>query len=47
MTFPIDSFNKTCLVEGLDQLGYLLRFENEIAAYEHSRRSHRGISISS
>jgi 3-isopropylmalate/(R)-2-methylmalate dehydratase small subunit len=32
--FPIDGFNKTCLLEGLDSIGYLLRHEEEIAAYE-------------
>ncbi len=32
--FPIDAFHKTCLVEGVDTLGYLLRFEEQIAAYE-------------
>jgi 3-isopropylmalate/(R)-2-methylmalate dehydratase small subunit len=35
--FPIDAFNKICLVEGIDQLGYLLRFEGEISAYEQRR----------
>jgi 3-isopropylmalate/(R)-2-methylmalate dehydratase small subunit len=34
VTFPIDSFSKTCLLEGVDQLGYLLNHEPEIAAYE-------------
>jgi 3-isopropylmalate/(R)-2-methylmalate dehydratase small subunit len=32
--FPIDPFAKTCLVEGTDELGYLLRFEKQIAAFE-------------
>ncbi|HEX9029382.1 MAG TPA: 3-isopropylmalate dehydratase small subunit [Anaerolineales bacterium] len=32
--FPVDSFAKTCLLKGVDQLGYLLGFEKEIAAYE-------------
>jgi 3-isopropylmalate/(R)-2-methylmalate dehydratase small subunit len=32
--FPIDAFSKTCLLEGLDQLGYLLKQEAHIAAYE-------------
>jgi 3-isopropylmalate/(R)-2-methylmalate dehydratase small subunit len=36
VTFPIDPFSKTCLLEGLDQLGYLLKFEEAIAAYERS-----------
>jgi 3-isopropylmalate/(R)-2-methylmalate dehydratase small subunit len=32
--FPIDPFNKTCLLNGVDELGYILNFEKEIAAYE-------------
>jgi 3-isopropylmalate/(R)-2-methylmalate dehydratase small subunit len=35
--FPIDSFSKICLLEGTDELGYLLRFETQIAAYESTR----------
>ena len=34
--FPIDGFAKTCLLQGIDELGYLLHFEPEIAAYEAS-----------
>ena len=34
VTFPIDEFSKTCLLEGIDQLGYLLKHEAAIAAYE-------------
>ena len=34
VTFPIDPFNKTCLLNGVDELGYILNFENEIAAFE-------------
>jgi len=33
-SFPIDPFNKTCLLNGVDELGYILQFENEIANYE-------------
>ncbi|NWF62776.1 MAG: 3-isopropylmalate dehydratase small subunit [Chloroflexi bacterium] len=33
-TFPIDPFNKTCLLNGVDELGYIMGFEKEIAAYE-------------
>jgi 3-isopropylmalate/(R)-2-methylmalate dehydratase small subunit len=36
-SFPIDSFNKRCLLEGLDQLGYLLRHEDAIATFERDR----------
>jgi 3-isopropylmalate/(R)-2-methylmalate dehydratase small subunit len=32
--FPIDSFAKACLLNGVDELGYLLRFTGQIAAYE-------------
>jgi len=32
--FPIDPFNKTCLLNGVDELGYILGFEKEIEAYE-------------
>ncbi len=34
VTFPIDSFNKACLLEGVDQIGYLLKRESAISAYE-------------
>ncbi|GAB4445232.1 MAG: 3-isopropylmalate dehydratase small subunit [Anaerolineales bacterium] len=33
-TFPIDPFNKTCLLNGVDELGYIMGFEKEITAYE-------------
>jgi 3-isopropylmalate/(R)-2-methylmalate dehydratase small subunit len=33
-TFPIDPFNKTCLLNGVDELGYIMGFEQEIAAFE-------------
>ena len=35
-TFPIDPFSKTCLLEGIDQLGYILKHEPQIAAYEQA-----------
>jgi len=34
VTFPMDGFSKTCLLKGTDELGYLLGFEEKIAAYE-------------
>ena len=37
VSFPIDSFSKTCLLKGIDELGYLLSFEKQIAAYEKAR----------
>jgi 3-isopropylmalate/(R)-2-methylmalate dehydratase small subunit len=34
VTFPIDGFSKHCLLEGIDELGYILQHEAQIAAYE-------------
>jgi len=33
--FPIDPFNKSCLLNGVDELGYIMGFEKEIAEYEN------------
>jgi 3-isopropylmalate/(R)-2-methylmalate dehydratase small subunit len=38
VTFPIDPFNKTCLLNGVDELGYIMGFEKEIAVFETSRQ---------
>ncbi len=35
--FPIDPFSKYCLLEGVDELGYMLKNEDAIAAYEARR----------
>ena len=35
--FPIDPFSKHCLLEGVDELGYILTNEGAIAAYESQR----------
>ncbi len=35
--FPLDAFAQTCLLEGVDQLGYLLRQHEAIALYEQGR----------
>jgi 3-isopropylmalate/(R)-2-methylmalate dehydratase small subunit len=35
--FPVDGFSKHCLVEGVDELGYILGREAEIAAFEAKR----------
>lgn len=34
VSFPIDGFSKTCLLRGMDELGYLMSFEKQIAMYE-------------
>lgn len=38
VSFPIDGFAKHCLVQGIDQLDYLLGFADQIAAYEGRQR---------
>jgi len=34
-SFTIDGFIKTCLLKGLDQIGWALQFEDKITAYEN------------
>jgi 3-isopropylmalate/(R)-2-methylmalate dehydratase small subunit len=41
INFSIDSFARKCLLDGVDQLGYIRAFEEQIGAYE----SGRGISF--
>jgi 3-isopropylmalate/(R)-2-methylmalate dehydratase small subunit len=36
--FEIDPFSKTCLVQGNDELGYLLSFSDQIQAYESAHQ---------
>jgi 3-isopropylmalate/(R)-2-methylmalate dehydratase small subunit len=35
--FPIDPFSKHCLLNGVDELGYILQHEADIAAFEAQR----------
>lgn len=37
--FPIEPFSKKCLLEGLDELGYLLSHTAAIAAFERTREN--------
>jgi 3-isopropylmalate/(R)-2-methylmalate dehydratase small subunit len=37
--FAIDPFSRTCLLEGLDEIGTTLKREAEIMAYEQKRRN--------
>ncbi len=37
--FPIDPFSQRCLLEGVDELGYLLSLAPQIAAYETQHQS--------
>ena len=36
--FPIDGFARTCLLEGVDQLGYLLKQSTAIQSFEERRQ---------
>jgi len=33
-SFPIDAFSKKCLLNGIDELGYLLSFHEQVVAFE-------------
>jgi len=35
--FPIDAFSKKCLLEGIDDMGYLLKSLDKISAFEATR----------
>jgi 3-isopropylmalate/(R)-2-methylmalate dehydratase small subunit len=35
--FPVDSFSKTCLLEGIDELGWILKRQDAIGAFESAR----------
>jgi 3-isopropylmalate/(R)-2-methylmalate dehydratase small subunit len=37
ITFPIDGFSRYCLLNGLDQMGFLLESEAKIKAFEEQR----------
>ena len=34
VSFPLDGFAKYCLLNGVDQLGYLLALDDDVRAYE-------------
>lgn len=36
ISYPVDEFSKTCLLEGVDELGYIQGLETDITAYEQS-----------
>lgn len=36
ISFPIDEFSRTCLLNGMDELDYLLSMEEKITAYENA-----------
>jgi 3-isopropylmalate/(R)-2-methylmalate dehydratase small subunit len=37
VTFPIDEFARQCMLEGVDELGFILQQEAQIAAFEQRR----------
>ena len=38
-SFPIDAFNKECLLKGLDGIGWSLQFEDKITSYENKLKT--------
>lgn len=36
VSFPLDAFSKTCLLEGVDELGYLMARQEAITRYERA-----------
>jgi 3-isopropylmalate/(R)-2-methylmalate dehydratase small subunit len=36
--FPVDSFSRHCLLNGIDELGYIQSFDSKIKAYEATHR---------
>lgn len=40
-SFEIDAFAKTCLIKGLDQIGWTQQFENKIKEYEEKAKAER------
>ena len=40
-SFEIDSFAKNCLLEGLDDIGWTMQFEDKIQSYERHARSEK------
>ncbi len=39
VTFPIDKFSRYCLMNGVDELGYLLAQGEAITAHERAREA--------
>ncbi len=37
VTFPVDEFAKQCMLNGVDELGYILKQEDAIKAFEAKR----------
>jgi 3-isopropylmalate/(R)-2-methylmalate dehydratase small subunit len=37
VSFPIDAFAKQCMLEGVDELGYMLKQDPAITAFEAKR----------
>lgn len=44
-SFELDPFSKTCLLQGMDVLGYLLKHQAEIGAYEENINARQKESI--
>jgi 3-isopropylmalate/(R)-2-methylmalate dehydratase small subunit len=38
-SFPMDAFNKECLLKGLDSIGWTMQFQDKIAAHENKSKT--------
>ncbi len=47
VSFPIDEFSKYCLLNGVDQLGFLMSLEDDVQAYEaeHPQRINTQMAV--
>ena len=45
--FEVDPFRKECLLEGLDDIGLTLQYQDDIAAFEVSRPDYKPVTIGS
>lgn len=46
VSFPIDGFSRHCLMNGVDQLGFLLALEEEITGYESAHPARVNVTAS-
>lgn len=46
ISFPIDQFSKKCMLQGVDELGFLMGYEPQISAYERLTTSEDSSGLS-
>jgi 3-isopropylmalate/(R)-2-methylmalate dehydratase small subunit len=43
ISFPIDHFSKTCLLNGVDELGYIQEFSGKIVDFENNQKKRKSV----